>query len=266
MLAQAKAPKEFRKIKVRYIVLILLCLFFAALFIRPGTLGWTKYYEAHAILTVNNPFFASEELRVANHRARVKLLDTDSYGRKLFIYSDWNPYLPGAPEGIEYASYLVICQMIGMPNQAFYYEDYSWLCKANPKNNRSFAQFSEEEIAWLKEHNDWNKPLQTEKMQNVSLRNPDSIPYPDYKLLKENVLFHFNLTTEQIETYCVHYCDTKSNTERYGILQINASFYICLVDLKTNTMTAYEEYIGDPLRCHDAMHIFKEKNGAFDKG
>jgi len=81
-------------------------------------------------------------------RDEVKLLETDSYGRTFYAYRNAN------------AEFRIICQMTKDPF-AYYYPDVCYLIESD-------SSFPNDDIEWLKNVNDWNKPLDEGKMASVN--------------------------------------------------------------------------------------------------
>ena len=79
------------------------------------------------------------------------IIEEDKYGRTLFEFESWD-YITK-----EVVSALVICQKTHYENnnnQVYYYEDRCFI----------IAPYEESDIKSLKENNDWNNPLNYEKM------------------------------------------------------------------------------------------------------
>ena len=140
------------------IICFLLCFVLMSCY-RPGTLGATGHYEAYELGKNAVPIFTQVPDSDASKFDKVKLLDTDSYGRSLYSYwSDGN------------GTFLMICQQSKKTSDydyELYWYDECWLAKDDPKDD--FAPFSEDETETLKSINDWGKPLDISKMNSAQI-------------------------------------------------------------------------------------------------
>lgn len=84
----------------------------------------------------------------------VQLADTDNCGRKMYQYL-------ANEVGIE----IILIEQMSDDTNVYYYEDLCYLIYCNGET------VVEEDIAWLKESNDWNKPLDKSKMHCVTIRS-----------------------------------------------------------------------------------------------
>ena len=103
--------------------------------------------------------------------AAVLPVETDDYGRTLFIYCDGNGYY-----SLSYDNYaLMICQYY-TEEKVYYYQDDNHILESPRKENgitlsedsdfsieNPLYGFKDEDIARLKELNDWNKPIDNTK-------------------------------------------------------------------------------------------------------
>lgn len=119
---------------------------------RKGTVGDTKAYSGSTLVCAVVPYVQSGHPDFD----KVYELERDEYGRAMFSYNCFTSFCQ------ETLDILVICQTTD-PDAPKYYEDLCYLI-----HGEDDAEFSESEIALLKERNDWGKPLNFEKMQTVS--------------------------------------------------------------------------------------------------
>ena len=115
---------------------------------RKGSVGKAKAFDAAHIADACIPFCGTPDYAFDS----IALLDTDSYGRKLFYYESWRWETTA----------LLICQK-AENSYAYYYPDYAYIIEKG-----SDHVFSDAEINWLKSENDWEKPLETERMYSVN--------------------------------------------------------------------------------------------------
>lgn len=119
---------------------------------RTGTVGDTKAYSGAVLVRAVVPYIQSGHPDFD----KVYELERDEYGRAMFSYNCFSSFCQ------ETLDILVICQTTERYNPR-YYEDVCYLI-----HGEGDMDFSDSEIALLKERNDWDKPLDSEKMRAVS--------------------------------------------------------------------------------------------------
>lgn len=139
--------------------IIIICMLFLTIVIT-GCSGWyspktgylTRFIERTVPYTISIP------------PGHVNIIEEDSYGRILFDYDD---------HGI---SVVAVCQNTDCDSICYYYEDI------HAVTVESLNDITEEQIERLKKVNDWEAPLQTEKM---TYYNEFECQYPNYELATE---------------------------------------------------------------------------------
>ena len=119
---------------------------------RKGTVGDTKAYSGATLVCAVVPYVQSGHPDFD----KVYELERDAYGRAMFSYNCFSSFCQKTLD------ILVICQTTD-PDTPKYYADICYLI-----HGEDDAEFSDSEIATLKERNDWEKPLNFDKMQTVS--------------------------------------------------------------------------------------------------
>ena len=132
--------------KQRLIIVVVLLLCLTGCY-RKGSVGAEKAFDVAEITRVAIPYGGALDYSFD----KVELLETDNYGRRMFCHEKWNP-------GIQI---LIVCQKTEEP-LTYYYPDYCYL--VGPEDE----VFTETDKDWLKEVNDWNEPLDEEKMCSVN--------------------------------------------------------------------------------------------------
>ena len=101
------------------------------------------YPDLYSVVLYSIPdtigYFSSEIME----NPRIELLETDDFGRKLFMYY----------EGNSVSTYSLVIQQYSLENEVCFYSDYDFISSPS-------EQFSEEAISLLKTNNDWNNELQ----------------------------------------------------------------------------------------------------------
>lgn len=87
----------------------------------------------------------------------IEVIEEDSYGRTMFTY--YEKYYKGA-----YISFsaLIICQDSN-EKEVFFYEDINYIIKEQKKYIQNTENFTDDEIAYLKLINDWDKEINYDK-------------------------------------------------------------------------------------------------------
>lgn len=119
---------------------------------QKGTVMDTNLFEPYRIADANIPF--ADNLHAAQFD-RVVEMETDDYGRRYFLYTTYSVMLASDVE-------IHIISQMTRGDEVFYYPDLCYLVKAEN------AAFTEEDILQLKISNDWNCPLEEDKMYTTS--------------------------------------------------------------------------------------------------
>ena len=128
-------------------IIILLMLFLSACDAGhfQNSAGVSEYQSAIGIVRTAVPHLDFLSMRLDY----IELLDADAYGRKMYRYT----------MGETWIGMILIEQKAGETN-VYYYEDLCYVMY-----HRGEREATDEEIAWLKEHNDWDEPLDDTKMR-----------------------------------------------------------------------------------------------------
>lgn len=130
--------------------------------------GASDYYDAMTVIQASVPHIGGMDLRLDS----IVLLETDNYGRQLFRYS----------LASDRSEILLITQKTEN-TLVYYFEDYCYLICDN-------EGFTESDIAWLKNQNDWEIPLETNKCIYVDFEDsvPDHVDIDNQFDVKKNIL------------------------------------------------------------------------------
>lgn len=217
----------------------------------PGSVAATRLYEPYYILGANMPF---ADTLTAGHWDTVKELEQDSYGRRYFRYSTFSSDI------YQHIEIHIICQKTESDN-AYYYPDYCYIFRAKDSD-----PFTQEDIALLKERNDWDSPLDEDKMYHCSInasRPRTPLLYP--KELEPIVQDYLNLSTDygvasmgleireghqQLFLVCVYLKDSPSSQDKY------VRYLLVYDQNETQPIIAMEE-IEFSFDCQDVIHDFR---------
>ena len=87
----------------------------------------------------------------------IEVIEEDSYGRTMFTY--YEKYYKGSDISF---SALIICQDSN-EKEVFFYEDINYIIKEQKLYYPNIENFTDDEIAYLKSINDWNKEINYDK-------------------------------------------------------------------------------------------------------
>ena len=216
-----------------------------------GSVGDTKLFEPYRIADANIPL--ADNLHTSQFD-KVAELETDAYGRRYFSYETYS-VLYGAQVEIH-----IICQMT-KDDEVFYYPDYCYLIR-----EEDAAAFKEDEIACLKEWNDWNRPLEEDKMYSVSYSEHNEY-IANEEEIKLSVLAYLGLD----DSYGVNRNGLESLNKKEQLFIVNVfprdsdgnatgagDIYIILYNNSQTKSVTMCEKIDDPLSCQERVRAFRE--------
>lgn len=245
------------------ICFVIVCVLLACSF-RPGTVGATKLYEAYELGNKAIPIFIDIG-GDADKFDEVKLLETDNYGRRLYLYWCRSTY-----------SFLLICQKCEKVDDydfKLYWYDECWAGKPSPE---SFESFSVEEIESLKELNDWGKPFNEHRLNssqvyrfNCNRSKEECDTFWNYQNLldadRETVSNAVNVYYDEelligplIYRNDLIYAIAYAQTEYSGIYKYPEKAYFICFDPSTASIVRETEYKGELYECRDDFIIFYE--------
>lgn len=233
---------------------VILCILFLAIMLSctgclPEYVFVTGYYEAFHLVTADVPFADStNKIRFDN----VKKLEEDEYGRCLYSYGTGS-----AMFGYSYLNIYIISQK-ETQTEIYYYPDYCYIARYDADD-----PFSEEEIARLLERNDWDKPLNEEKMRKIP--NDDlgwiarygdfTTALRDYLRIgkEDSIIIHpmeINDANQQMIFYLVIH-----KTEIEG--KWTSASYISVYQADSDRPIVAIEEVEDSFDCQDTIHDFR---------
>lgn len=185
----------------------------------------------------------------------MELLETDSYGRELFLHKKWT----------EQVYILLVCQSKD-DTYAYYYEDYSYLI-----HSADNSDFTQDEIDWLKSKNDWNQPLTPQHMVSVNYVDSerDIDDHNQYLKVIRSVL---NLESEEI-VLSLDGLERDQNGNKFILVKAlvagsptksSRNFLVLYSDVQDGRIISYCE-IKPELDCRTAIISFKADCAALMK-
>lgn len=208
------------KRNTRSIAIILLAICIISLCGCDMNLRMTPYPLDH-VMAVTQTSHAYPGGNAAEFDSRSEILETDEYGRVLFAFNSG------------FGGYSIGIRQKNDEENVYYYDNVSFLVGLT-----KYKEYDPEDLELLKEENDWNKPLNEEKMVKRRLVNKYGLykniePVLDQKDLQK--VFHASIADgEKVWTY-VYLCDENPTGQQL--------FY---VERRINTSTTgdyeYEEF------------------------
>ena len=177
----------------------------------------------------------------------MELLETDLYGRELFLHKKWT----------EQVSILLVCQNKD-DTYAYYYEDYSYLI-----HSIDSSDFTQDEIQWLKIKNDWNQPLNHKHMSSV-IYNGAEHDIDDYNQYSKVIRSALKLESEDI-ILTLDGLERDQNGNKYILVKASnadttnmpyRSFLVLYSDVENGNVITYCE-IAPELDCRNSVISFK---------
>lgn len=138
------------------LLLLTVAVVFAACY-QKGTVMDTKLYDPYRIADADIPF--ADDLNLSQFD-RVSKVEQDDLGRCYYIYTTYSCTIN---ENVE----IHIISQTAKDGIVYYYPDDCYIIR-----RVSEPSISASEIDKLKERNDWKRPLQMEKMQKVTQKQP----------------------------------------------------------------------------------------------
>jgi len=131
-------------------------------------------YPAEHVMVVSQTSYAYPSGNAVEHDSRSEILETDEYGRVLFTYNNG------------FGVYSIGIRQKHDEKYVYYYDNVSFLY------TMKYREYTPEQVSDLKESNDWNKPLDEEKMIKRAFLDQYSLqknidPVLDYKDLEKPV-------------------------------------------------------------------------------
>jgi len=193
--------KRLRKISA----LLLLSLLFLMLAGCPGDDPWYKGHFVDLNSVANNSLLGI--FGVDNNN--IVIIDEDSFGRKMFIY--WGNTV-AAYDQLNYdkppAVYSILISQKTEGGRVCFYPDYNFVVYKDTRNilsrphdedllNYAKVIASADDIEWLKQENDWEKPIDESKCVSVKISRINRMQESKTLLVSEKILKN---AYEQVDT------------------------------------------------------------------
>lgn len=191
--------------------------------------------------------------------ADTEVVEKDSYGRRLFSYS---MYRDKGFNGYERICIYAICQKSDK-NYAYFYEDIFFIIAD------SFESFEEGDIENLKKLNDWDQPLNQDRLAKTSM----DTKYTNYRrqinsreIFESTILENTDLIASPYlvnvdKNEKVFYYVGVSSIDKEGIAKYHNSYFMMLNSDGSYDPDNFVVEIEDIYNYHDQMRTFKKKNG-----
>lgn len=161
----------------KIIASVLTCILFLSGCYPPGTPDATGMYAPHFIIGANVPFADSLHTYQWDH---VKLLEEDAYGRRYYAYTTSSLIVQSK------ILIHVICQAETEDSEYGYYQDLCYIVQEADGDS-----FSDAQIARLKAQNDWNRPIDKEKIGYVAYGAENATSQSEASALFKRILLEY---------------------------------------------------------------------------
>ena len=210
--------------------------------------GVSDYLNAVSVVQCGVPYTGNVDLRLD----QIELLETDDYGRKLFLYR-----MASSQE-----SFLLITQKTAGSLIYYYENDCSTICTVDETDN-------EERKRWLKEQNDWNLPIDDRKMTAVdsALVSPDHENITNYldackkiEIALETAGFQSISENSKIQLNGLEFTMNGGQIVLVGVYSNDTKeYYVVLYDDRIDTAVVAIEQITEEIGFRESIIQFKEK-------
>jgi len=220
--------------------------------------GCVKKYDKETVILFTQVFHAVPGVRSFDPNViNSKIIDTDSYGKTLFVFRT------GEESGI--------CIMQKSDNSYVYYYD-----NVSFRFTEKFNQYNSEQLDTLKESNDWNLPINENKMikrelvdsrlkpKRASVMNWDIAKNAYYDLMEDNdystgiEFFDYSISGQEI--FLVRKYEQIVTKKEYDLRLIDYHLMILNAD-GTYDRENYLIQLDDLSHSNEALAEIKERNG-----
>lgn len=140
-------------------IILMILLIFTAILTSCGYSGYSGDHSDLYSVAANSVLWLNGYSWGADYECdpSIEVIEEDSYGRIMFTY--YEKYYKGAQISF---SALIICQDSN-EKEVFFYEDINYIIKEQKIYTQNTKNFTDEEIAYLKLINDWDKEINYDK-------------------------------------------------------------------------------------------------------
>ena len=212
--------------------------------------GASDYLSAVSVVQCGVPYVGYVDLRLD----QIELLETDDYGRNLFLYR-----MASSQE-----SFLLITQKVEDSLIYYYENDCSTIYAIDETDN-------EEKKRWLKELNDWNLPTEDRKMTPIdfTLVSPDHENITNYldaceeiQIALESAGFQSISENTKIQLNGLEFLMNGGQVILVGVYSNDTKkYYIALYDDRAETAVVAIEPIAENMNFRESIIQFKEGQG-----
>ena len=160
----------------------------------------------------------------------IEVIEEDSYGRTMFTY--YEKYYKGARISF---SALIICQDSN-EKEVFFYEDINYIIKEQTLYSQNTENFTEDEIAYLKLINDWNKEINYDKCVRKDIAKAKQ-KLSSEKEIENLITDEFTLVNGEYSLF-IDYLTSNINASKYivyGYIRKTEQEGICFIGLVENS-------------------------------
>lgn len=140
-------------------IILMILLIFTMVLTSCGNSGYSGKHSGLYSVAANSVLWLNGYSWGADYECdpSIEVIEEDSYGRTMFTY--YEKYYKGADISF---SALIICQDSN-EKEVFFYEDINYIVKEQILYTQNTENFTDDEIAYLKLINDWDKEINYDK-------------------------------------------------------------------------------------------------------
>lgn len=200
-----------RKSNLRMLILVFCFSLIMMIFVG---CGYKEYSGPHADLytvAINSVLWNCGHSRTTDYftDSEIEIIEEDEFGRTLYKYEETCYDF----RSLRFSA-LIVSQYTS-DDQIYYYEDCNYMVK-----DRSVSlMFKQEEIEWLKEINDWGKPINADKCIGKTITNNKPTNKQIEKAIEDKFIIEYNLTIGNYSVSVDYLTEDKNNNIIfYGVI------------------------------------------------
>ena len=209
-------------------ILLMLLLIFVTILSSCGYSGYSGNRSDLYSVAINSVLYLNGYSWTADYQcdANIEIIEVDNYGRTIFSYSE--KHYKGS--NISFSA-LIVCQK-STEKEVFFYEDINYIIKEQKLYSKDVEKFTDDEIAYLKSINDWNKEINYDKCirKEISKTKPK---IPNEKEIHDLLVEKFTLVNGEYSLF-MDYLTSNTDEQKYivyGYIRKSDKEGICFIGL-----------------------------------
>lgn len=213
-------------------IILMILLIFTAILTSCGYSGYSGKHSDLYSVAANSVLWLNGYSWGADYECdpSIEVIEEDSYGRTMFTY--YEKYYKGA-----YISFsaLIICQDSN-EKEVFFYEDINYIIKEQKIYTQNTKNFTDDEIAYLKLINDWDKEINYDKcVRKEKVKEKQKLS--SEKEIQNLIINEFTLVNGEYSLFMDYLTSNIDGSKYilYGYIRKNEQEGICFIGLVENS-------------------------------